>query len=326
MSTYCLKSTLRRGTGFFILLLVVGLLIAQQLVTLRVTFASAAKSGYQFGKSAALDKASVSVVRLVVGYASTPAITGCTTAMTGLGVLVGSWATNAGSKDFTNWVLTDGLLLNPDPLGISCRLGNLPEQLNSIQIYLNNAYTSSASALVLKSLQCRAGGCTDQPTAEKISCQNTSMCDQGAVLLPFHTGVPQPFIDMSPTNQTTPAPFGIELTGPVFPPVSAEQAVQALEPVQVVTSDPKNELGMPIVSSNGQLLDMKTKGSGIGAIRTFVKALISPAPAQSQHTNTLHDSWNQGILDFYASHFVLARSGFLKASTANSQFRAPAAF
>ena len=65
MSMYCLKSASRKGVGFFVLSLVVVMLIAQQLVAPAVTFASAAGSGYQFGKSAALDKASVSVVRLV---------------------------------------------------------------------------------------------------------------------------------------------------------------------------------------------------------------------------------------------------------------------
>ena len=77
MSTYCLKSASRKGVGFFVLSLVVVMLIAQQLVAPPVTFASAAGSGYQFGKSAALDKASVSVVRLVAVYTPTAPAVGC---------------------------------------------------------------------------------------------------------------------------------------------------------------------------------------------------------------------------------------------------------
>ena len=150
MSTYCLKSASRKGVGFFVLSLVVVMLIAQQLVAPAVTFASTAGSGYQFGKSAALDKASVSVVRLVAVYTPTVPVAGCPPPKMGLGVLVGSWETVRGSKDFSNWVLTDGSLI--DPNGISCGAGKPTENLSSIQIYLNNAYTSGASASILKSL------------------------------------------------------------------------------------------------------------------------------------------------------------------------------
>ncbi len=330
MSTYCLKSTLRKGAGFFILLLVVWILIAQQLVTPGVTFASSPNSRYQFGNSAALDKASVSVVRLVVQYTSTPAVGGCVKTVMGLGALVGSWATKPGSTDFSNWVLTDGSLVNPN--GIPCGANKPTEQLSSIQIYLNNAYTSSTSGRVLKSLQCHAVSCSDGATPDLIVCQmpNPKPCNTGAVLLPFHTTVPEPFIDMAPQDQATPASFGIELTGQVFPPIGADQAAQDLEPVQATTSDLANEPGMPIVSSDGQLLNMNTKEVNVGQkIRTFVTAELAPAPVQPQTTNKLRDNWNQGILDYYAitaNHLVTARTDFNKAGAANPQFRAPAAF
>ena len=331
MSTYSLKSTLRRGTGFFILLLFVWILIAQQLVTPGVTFASSSTSRYQFGKAEVLDKASVSVVRLVVQYASIPAVEGCAKTVMGLGALVGSWSTKPGSADFSNWVLTDGSLLNPN--GIPCGgAGKPPEQLSSIQIYLNTAYTSSTSGPVLKSLQCHAISCSDGATTDTITCQILIPipCEKGTVLLPFHTTAPEPFIDIVPQNQAPPASFGIELTGAFFPPIGADQAAQDLEPVQATTSDPANELGMPIMSSNGQLLDMNTKEVDVGQkIRTFVTAELAPAPVNAQHTNKLRDNWNQGILDFYAQtahHLVAARNDFTRAGAANAQFRAPAAF
>ena len=88
MSMYRLKSASRKGVGFFVLSLVVVMLIAQQLVAPAVTFASAA---------------------------------GCPPPKMGLGVLVGSWETVRGSKDFSNLVLTDGSLI--DPNGISCGVG-----------------------------------------------------------------------------------------------------------------------------------------------------------------------------------------------------------
>ncbi|HEY6408026.1 MAG TPA: hypothetical protein VIY29_11215, partial [Ktedonobacteraceae bacterium] len=68
------------------------MLIAQLLVASAVAFA--AESVYQFGVSAALDRASVSVVRLVAEYTPASPIAGCNPAVImGLGVLVGSWET-----------------------------------------------------------------------------------------------------------------------------------------------------------------------------------------------------------------------------------------
>ncbi len=67
MSTYRLKFMSRRGSGFFVLSLVVGVLVAQWLMWPAVAFAATANSsdgGYQFGKAQGLDRASVSVVRL----------------------------------------------------------------------------------------------------------------------------------------------------------------------------------------------------------------------------------------------------------------------
>ncbi|HEX6555696.1 MAG TPA: protein phosphatase 2C domain-containing protein [Ktedonobacteraceae bacterium] len=326
MSTYRLKFMSRRDHGFFVLSLVVGVLVAQWLMWPAVAFAATANSsdgGYQFGKAQGLDRASVSVVRLVAGYSSVPAIAGCAQSVTGLGVLVGSWATTPGSKDFNSWVLTDGSLI--DPGGISCGVRKPMEQLSSIQIYANNAYTSSTNGLVLKSLQCHAAACSDGAPPQALSCQNAIACDTGVVLVPFHMPVPQPFIDLTQTDQTVTEPQGIELTGPA--PISIDQVTQALMPIQVATNDPKNEPGMPIINANGQLVDMNTKAADTGqTIRSFVSAVIAPAPLQPVNTNALRDSWNRGIDDYYNNDFVSAQSNFIRASVPNTQFLAPAAF
>src|SRR5436853_90454 len=80
-------------------------LIALQLVLSSATFASSTQSNYSFGSSQPMDQASVSVVRLVVSYSGVP--TGCqSSVVTGLGVLVGSWASSPGSTAINNWVLT----------------------------------------------------------------------------------------------------------------------------------------------------------------------------------------------------------------------------
>jgi len=326
MSTYRLKFMSRRGSGFFVLSLVVGVLVAQWLMWPVVAFAATANSsdgGYQFGKAQGLDRASVSVVRLVAGYNAVPAVAGCASSVTGLGVLVGSWTMTPASKDFINWVLTDGSLV--DPGGISCGVRRPMEELSSIQIYANNAYTSSANGLVLKSLQCHGNACSDGATMQVLLCQNANSCDTGVVLVPFHTPAPQPFIDLAQTDQAI-TEQGVELTGPASPPIRVDQAAHALMPTQVV-NDPKNEPGMPLINANGQLVDMNTKVLDVGqSIRTFVNERIVPPPLQPVNTNALRDSWNRGIDDYYTNDFVSAQSDFIRASAPNAQFLAPAAF
>src|SRR2546421_7254224 len=111
-------------------------LIALQLVLSSVAFASSTQSSYNFGSSQPMDQASVSVVRLVASYSGVP--TGCQPSATGLGVLVGSWASSPGSTTINNWVLTDGSLVNPNA-------GSCTEQLASMQIYTNTAYAGSTT-------------------------------------------------------------------------------------------------------------------------------------------------------------------------------------
>jgi serine/threonine protein phosphatase PrpC len=323
MSTFCLKSTPRRGVECFVLSLVVVMVMAQQLVAPAVTFA--ANSSYQFGNSAALDKAGISVVRLVAAYTTASPVAGCPSNMTGLGVLVGSWATSQGSKDFSNWILTDGAFINPK--GISCGAGKPTELLSSIQVYLNDAYTSGTPSHILKSLTCHATSCSDGPATEVIACQVQNTCEQGTVLLPIHTTAPEPFIDLAQVDQTTPSSFGIELAGSPTLPVSPGQAPQLLEPIQVPLGDPRSERGMPIVNSGGQLLDMNTKELQTGqSVREFVTRLLAPAPIKAQNTNTLQANWNQGIADYYAGDFTTAQSDFIRAGAANAQFQAPVTF
>ncbi len=339
MSTYCFISTLRKGAGFStrsvlpMLSVISGMLIALQLILMMlssVAYASSADSGYTFGSSQPLDQASVSVVRLVVGYTATlPPAPGCTATSIGLGVLVGSWPTTAGSSDFTNWILTDGALL--DPLGVSCGTGKPTEALSSIQIYVNDAYTNatgSPTGSLLKTLNCVVGGCKDGTVPTPITCQVSVPCSGGVVLVPFHTTTPQPFIDVATADQTTPAPFGVGLTGPTFGTITptAAQVTQLLTPVQVANiADPSNELGIPIVNDVGQLLDMNTKATDTaGSIRSYVTSKLTPG--QTGHTNSLRDSWNQGIIDYYKPDYVNAQTDFRNAGTHNTLFKAGVAF
>src|SRR3989440_11759524 len=98
MYRYSFRSNLERWSISILRVLGV-VLIALQLVLFSVAFASSTQSSYSFGTSQALDEASVSVVRLVASYSGVPP--GCQSSATGLGVLVGSWA-SSGSKIINN--------------------------------------------------------------------------------------------------------------------------------------------------------------------------------------------------------------------------------
>ncbi len=205
MSPYSFVAKLRKGMGLYVALpLLSGILIALQLLLPSVAFASSTQSSYSFGTSQALDQASVSVVRLVASYSGVPP--SCQSSATGLGVLVGSWASSPGSTTINNWVLTDGSLTNPNPNALTCALGNSNEQLTMLQIYTNTAYAGSTtnspsvqSVAPLVSMPCQPKSCGGRP----IVCQNLPTCSDGVVLVPFQTTLPQPFIDMASSPQTT---------------------------------------------------------------------------------------------------------------------------
>src|SRR5437879_4534897 len=284
-------------------------------------FASSASSGFTFGTSQALDQASVSVVRLTVTYNTIPPISGCASSATGLGVLVGSWNTTPTTPaDFTNWILSDGSFINAN--GIPCGIGGKSRtQLSSIQIYVNTAYTSETSTALIKSLSCQAGTCTDGKFAEALKCQIGSDCASGVVLTPFHTSVPLPAIQIAQADQPTPEPSGIALTGVSLPSVA--QATAVLTPSLTSIADPKNEPGMPIVDSNGQLLDMnlRQQSDPAGTIRSYVTTTLQPI-----QSNDVQSNWNTGVKAYYAKNYPAAQQAFQNAERPNPQFKAPAAF
>lgn len=148
MSTSYFLSKLRKGVGYStcsvkpirpMLPVLIGVLIALQLLS-SVAYASSpstlAASGYTFGNNQPLDQASVSVVRLIATYTPTivptvpPAPVCAATTMTGLGVLVGSWLSTVGGTDYTNWVMSDGSLI--DPNGFSCGTSKTTAALSMI--------------------------------------------------------------------------------------------------------------------------------------------------------------------------------------------------
>src|SRR5207248_7818912 len=123
--------------------LLVPILIALQLMLPSAAFAStsAPPASFSFGTNQALDRASVSIVRLVAAYALTVG-TLTPPQCTGLGVLIKSWKAS-GDADLNNWVLTDGSLVNPT--AAICP-GQPNQQLRTIQVLANNTYTANAPA------------------------------------------------------------------------------------------------------------------------------------------------------------------------------------
>src|SRR5947209_13910980 len=192
MSQYSFVAKLRKGMGLYVALpLLSGILIALQLVLPSVAFASSTQSSYSFGTSQALDRASVSVVRLVVSYA--PSVGNIPLPQcTGLGVLVKSWTAN-GDADLNNWVLTDGSLVDPGTL--SCSPNKPTQELSTIQVFANNTYTANTPGQSLL-------GTFTITENNGIHCQVS--CNGGPALFAFHTptAITLPFIDLAATDLT----------------------------------------------------------------------------------------------------------------------------
>ncbi len=319
-----------------VLALLGGILIALQLVLPAVAFASPTRAAAPNPPAdQAFALAEVSVVRLVVSYASTTQPVGGQTLVpsvecTGLGVLVASWATTNPREENT-WVLTDGDLVNKNVA--TCAQRTSAAQLATLQVYANNVYTSSPQSLLLSS---------SGFVPVTVRCSDTKTCSGGAALFAFHTDQPQPFLDRatSTTNQST--PFGIELTKdgslsaiprqsnviPQDAPQYLQQMPQFLTPTKESSSSTHAtpvELGMPLVDSSGSLAGIQLNVSGVfaGQITQFLAAQPE-LRSSSTHTNTLNTQWRQGIKDYYTGNFSKARQELTAAKTA--AFTAPSLY
>lgn len=274
---------------------------------------AAAPSGYQFGKSQPLDQASVSVVRLVVGYQTN--VPKCASA-TGLGVLVGS--TQQGSS-FNNWVLTDGSLLEP---GSTC--GTQSEQLASIQIDASAAYNSSG--LILANVLCTGLTCQDTTT---ITCQSPASpqsCTNVPAIISFITSKPLPFVTVP---QTTDQPsLGVGLTTAaaasttpqttVVAPTPA-QAAQSLMPTAVAVNS-GDESGTPFVDAQGNLVSMEIHLAADSSIVSFLNTERNVP--QIGQANQVQQAWNSAVKDFYSNAKQHISGELQQISTLNPDFQA----
>jgi len=297
--------------------LIGGLLMA--LVLPSVAFA-APPSGYQFGKSQALDQASVSVVRLVVSY--TPAT--CPPA-TGLGVIV---ASSPSAASLTDWVLTAGSLLSPAASPTSC--GKKP-LLSQIRILASSAYTTDTLNNSLAHLSCATLSCGGNTSGPSILCQPSLSppCASGAVLVPFTTplSLPLPYIDpvSSLSGQTA---FGIGLTaGAGFSATPQPFATPASVPIPVTNLTPTaithasiGEPGMPFVNTLGQLTGMQIGRNDDGSVVSFVNQEL---PTLQTGQNLVHDDWGLAVPDYYHGSLNKARDILQSMKSLNAKFQAP---
>src|SRR6266567_3169902 len=281
MSTKSFIPETRKGIGPLVLL--GGILIALQLALPAVAFASPARAAAPNPPADhAFALAEVSVVRLVVSYASNTQPVGHASVpaveCTGLGVLVASWATTNPREENT-WVLTDGDLVNPS--SATCAQRPAAAQIAALQVYANNVYTANPQGLLLN---------TSGFVPVKVPCSDTKICGSGAVLFAFHTDQPQPFLDVASLTTSQSTPFGIELTRDgslsAFPPQSnttpqqTRQYLQQMHQFLTPTKEPSGstlpnatpvELGMPLVDSSGNLAGIQLNTKGV-----FSAAQITP--------------------------------------------------
>src|SRR6266571_9002936 len=296
MSTKSFIPETRKGIGPLVLL--GGILIALQLALPAVAFASPARAAAPNPPADhAFALAEVSVVRLVVSYASNTQPVGHASVpaveCTGLGVLVASWATTNPREENT-WVLTDGDLVNKN--GATCVPRPPTVQITALQVYTNNVYTSKPQGLLLN---------TSGFIPVNVLCSDTKICSSGAVLFAFHTDQPQPFLDVASLTTSQSTQFGIELTRDgslsALPPQSNATLQQTrqylLQMPQFLTPTKESstngtlppatpvELGMPLVDRSGSLAGIQLNATGVfaaGQITQFLAAQPELRPSLTQ--------------------------------------------
>ncbi len=350
MSTHSSIPEMRGGIGLSAFSLLIGLLLALQLVLSPIALATSSSPGHisrqALTEQGVLDLAGVSVVRLVVTYTTTQAPIACT----GLGTMLASWSPTTLSERNT-WVLTDGSLLNPT--GQSCA-SSTRGQLMSIQLFANNAYTDNLPPPVaIDQLTCRQG------QSQQITCGDsapeTLAVAAGAVLFSFHSNPMhlQPFLRVAP-QQGIGMQLGIELEDrtakanlwPPSPVLGTSLQPQAFmtpkavntqagsqssgTPGRIPSLSSPYEPGMPILNDQGNVIGMNLTG-GRPLPGQAIVSLLNQQPefqpaVRSQQTNPLNTAWQLGVQQYESGDYAGAQATLQQIATANPQFRAASAF
>lgn len=338
MNTVRSTTTKRPGGVRLALFMLCGLLpilLSLSLLPASTTFAAATQPERPaLTQAGVLEQAGVSVVRLVISYNT---IHNLKTSCTALGTIVASWpatatatATATAANARNNWVLTDSSMVAQN--GGSCSAGG---QLATIQVRANNAYTNNAPPpVVIGMLTCSKGACRDAqvigtgPTEALI----TSSAAPGGTLFSFHTdGLnTQPYLNSA---QVSTSGTGIELANssnqwPQSSQVGTSPLQDFLTPVNatlppasvpggttVPTTQPvKQEPGMPLVDTKGNLVGMQANGlskpltvTGLGTLESQAPEFQNPATLATQlGKNALQTNWVAGIQAYDAGNYALA--------------------
>jgi serine/threonine protein phosphatase PrpC len=288
--------------------------------TLFSSFAFAARSDTP-QQPESLVRSGVSVVRIVANYGppnfNPPSLPTATTkstnsslldnplqTCTGLGVIV---ASKASTTQQNAWVLTDGSLVNKNDF--TCKslgavsIGNKELKLNSLSVYLSNAYNSVLSIPMTGYVQ-------------SVQCTDEKECSNGAALFAFHSNTLLPYATLPPAASALTQDYAsIQLsrsTQVTTPPTVASNLQQFRTPtsatVQKSASDSSNtfngfENGTPIVDQHGFLTKLYLNETGqpskvfkaTDATTLLLKQQITSDPAP----NDVSSNWNGGVTAYY---------------------------
>lgn len=320
MSTYHLTATIQRWKSWYVALLAIlcGLLSISLLCSPSAFAFSTHDRSSPPVPPEDITRAGVSVIRLEADYTDTKS--NVSSLCTGLGVLIKSWTATSGN-DQNNWVLTDSTLIHRGN-GTTCVPSHSPMLLSIIRIYMSTAYGQNLPFTTL-----------DAKNVE-VRCPQNS-CEHQLALFSFNTDAEhtQPYLDLSLAK--TPQGVGIELaknTNPVTVPKLVETnekhfftyqtaIQQSLTPLFAAQNVPK-EPGMPIVDSQGQLQALSLANGAMVSASVMKNFLDQQQEFRLPHINLVHDGWNDGVTDFYASNLSSAHASFAQAVQANPQFQA----
>jgi len=293
------------------------------LLTSFSTALAASSVPLELGRKEALDRAGVSVVRLLVSYTASGAKVP-DVQCTGLGVLVASWSDATGDAVQNNWVLADGNLINPNN-SATCLPPNTKKLTPVVQIFYSNAYSAGVAPISSDAIPL---------DANTVRCEKPT-CKDGLALLAFHNDEAQPFVDLI-TNEKQQGD-GLALTnlgGQIsLSPVNTKSALadaykagitQLLTP-NLVSHEQVNESWLPLLNTHGQLVGVQsTSGNGntFTPSTTIQGFLANIGELKAPPANPLHDSWNRGIDNYYNERFANAQQDFQTASKLNAQFLA----
>lgn len=348
MSTYLTKRKGTRLTGwvsYCVTYCVLSGLIAVLLTLFLSPVASAAKKDDMLHKEY-LARTGVSVVRIVATYglqksgsSSIPLTPTATSTKpksnvdvppitcTGLGVIV------AGVGQ-TVWVVTDGSLVSTS--GLTCKqmgpthIVDKQLQLNTLNVYVNDAYNSTASRTMLSG------------DIKSVHCNAPENCSDGASLFSFQSTRVLPAIQLPDATSTTSTDTAIiqlsqSLTNTAIPTTIINVQQYLMPTASLITGTTgetasiTNDLegGTPIVDPQGFINGIYLKDTaqqpkifkaiGITTLLKEGQGILSDSTANNVSTH-----WNSGISEYYqgSSSYGKANSDFKQAySASNNQFQ-----